>query len=62
MKEGYGTVVWFKFPAHSHFLDAEAALGMVELYLFDHINHSLGALILGHKIRDELDVVDDCYK
>ena len=54
--------VWFKFSVHMHFLDVESTLGVVILGLFYRLYPRLESLFLGHQIRDELDVVDDCYK
>ena len=60
IQEGQLKMGWFKLTVHYYFLDAEAALGVVGLGLFDHFNHRIDTLVLGHQIRDELDVMVDC--
>ena len=59
LQGGQCTMVWFKFPAYTYFLDVEAAIGVVSLDLFDHFDHRLDGLVLFHKSRYELDVMID---
>ena len=62
MLEVQCTPGWFKFPVHTHFIDAEDALGVTSLDLFDCFDHRLDLMVLVHQIRDKLNVMYECDK
>ena len=57
LQQGYIPAVWFKFSFHPQILNAEAALSIACLDLFDDLNYGFDALIFGHQGHDELDVM-----
>ena len=62
IQEGHCNSGWFKLTVYMHFLDAEAALGIVSLDLFDRFDRRLDSLVLGHQNLDEIDVMADYDK